>query len=521
MTQRVERAISGRGIRLSASTIRIPKKGRIRIILLVIFCIIGTKYFFHKAPPHTAIVKNDRRQETPRVQSQPPKVQQTAPPVAKTTPQEFSPHEEIQKEKQKQEQPADRTAKKPRQPFFGRLPFFSKPEIPRRDFSASDLAALLKKHPCRPGTVRDTISADNKRFVVHYSIDTCVQRTGESLLNQYHPMYGACVAMDCKSGRVLALVSYNRPTEPPLGDDLFVKSIFPAASIFKTVTAAAAIEKAGLTPESKLQLTGRRYTLYKFQLKPDLAASEPVSLEEAYAFSMNPVFGRIGVYIIGTPGIKEYIEKFGFNDRIPFELENESPHAEVEEGDSLMAVAEIASGFNRKTRMSPLYGAMLAASVAENGKMPVPYFVDSITCGGTDSCTVYRGRPRTWRTPMKASTAAFMKSMMSRVVQYGTARSSFRYVRHSAFFDNIDYGGKTGTVDEDKLGKVDWFVGFACHPTDSQQRIAVGVVTVHDQYWTVHSSFIAAEIFRKYIRRGQIEEKASSVEKSTNMKPGG
>jgi hypothetical protein len=62
MTQRVERAISGRGIRLSASGIRIPKKGRIRIILLVIFCVIGIKYIFHKAPPHTAVVKQDRSQ---------------------------------------------------------------------------------------------------------------------------------------------------------------------------------------------------------------------------------------------------------------------------------------------------------------------------------------------------------------------------------------------------------------------------------------------------------------------------
>jgi len=122
---------------------------------------------------------------------------------------------------------------------------------------------------------------------------------------------------------------------------------------------------------------------------------------------------------------------------------------------------------------------------------------------------------------MKASTATYIKTMMSRVAQFGTARSSFKYIRHSACFDNIDYGGKTGTVDEDKLGKIDWFIGFACHPSDPRQRIAVGVVTVHDQYWTVHSSYIAAEIFRKYIKREQVEEKSSKAERSTNTKPVG
>jgi cell division protein FtsI/penicillin-binding protein 2 len=416
---------------------------------------------------------------------------------------------------------AVKAQQQPHQSLFARLGLFTKPEIPKHDFTVLDLTVLLKKHPSPPGTVLDTFTADNKRYVVHYSIDTCVQHTGENLLRQYHPKYGALIAMECQTGRVLAMVSYNRPTEPQLGNDLFVKSLFPAASVFKTVTAAAAIEKAGLGVDSKMQLTGRRYTLYKFQLKQDLPASEPVSLEEAYAFSMNPVFGRIGVYIVGTSGIREYIDKFGFNSRIPFELENENPHAEINASDSMMRVAEIASGFNQKTKMSPLFGAMLAASVSENGKMPVPYFVDSICCAGTDTCTLYRGRPRTWRSPMKEATASVIKSMMSRVAQYGTARSSFKYIRHTASFDNIDYGGKTGTIDEDKLGKIDWFIGFARHPSDPKQRIAVGVVTVHDQYWTVHSSFIAAEIFRKYIRREGLEAKARNVAHSSSPKPVG
>ncbi len=499
MAQRVERVKAGRGQRLFRFGFRVrvsvPKKGRIRIVLFFVVCILGIRFFPHKEPLHKAVVKQQPVSETPRPQ---PKAVQ---------------------EKQQEEAAEPAPAPQPHPSLLARLGLFSKPEIPRHEFTLPDLAVLLKKHPSPPGTVKDTFTVDNKRYVVHYSIDTCVQHTGENLLHQYHPKYGALVAMECQTGRVLAMVSYNRPTEPPLGNDLFIKSIFPAASVFKTVTAAAAIEKAGLSPDSKMQLTGRRYTLYKFQLKQDLSSSEPISLEDAYAYSMNPVFGRIGVYIIGTSGIREYIDKFGFNSRIPFELENENPFAEIKAGDSLMAVAEIASGFNQKTRMSPLFGAMLAASVSENGRMPVPFFVDSITCGGGDSCALYRVRPNLLRTTMKESTASIIKSMMSRVVQYGTARSSFKYIRHTASFDNIDYGGKTGTVDEDKLGKIDWFIGFARHPSDKKERIAVGVVTVHDQYWTVHSSFIGAEIFRKYIRREQVEQKANRVEKTAGQKP--
>jgi membrane peptidoglycan carboxypeptidase len=514
MARRVERVKSGRGMRSLKSGFRIPKKGRIRIVLFFIVCILGIRFFSHKETSHKPVSK-----QQPVAQIPGPQARQQTGPQAGTAPVQ-------EKTSEKPAEPAPTaSAPQPHPSFFSRFGLFSKPEIPKHDLSVADLTGLLKKHPSNPGTVTDSFTADNKRYVVHYSIDTCVQHTGENLLRQYHPMYGALVAMEPQSGRVLALVSYNRPTVPQLGNDLFVKSIFPAASVFKTVTAAAAIEKAGLNPDSKMQLTGRRYTLYKFQLKQDLAVSEPVSLEEAYAFSMNPVFGRIGVYITGTSGIREYIDKFGFNSRIPFELENENPHAEINANDSLMAVAEISSGFNQKTKMSPLFGAMLAASVSEEGRMPVPFFVDSITTcgggGGGDSGAVYRCRPHIWRTTMKEGTASLIKSMMSRVVQYGTARSSFKYIRHTSSFDNIDYGGKTGTIDEDKLGKVDWFIGFARHPADPKQRIAVGIVTVHDQYWTVHSSFIAAEIFRKYIRHEQFEAKARGVEKTSTTKPVG
>lgn len=531
MAQRVERVKSGRGIRSLKSRLHIPKKGRIRIVLFILICFVGIRVLSHREPHHKpGVVSQAQHQQSkpaPQISGPPPpQVQERTPQKPAEPPAVPAPVTQEQKEEpppaaEPHKDDAVKAQQQPHQSLFARLGLFTKPEIPKHDFTVLDLTVLLKKHPSPPGTVLDTFTADNKRYVVHYSIDTCVQHTGENLLRQYHPKYGALIAMECQTGRVLAMVSYNRPTEPQLGNDLFVKSLFPAASVFKTVTAAAAIEKAGLGVDSKMQLTGRRYTLYKFQLKQDLPASEPVSLEEAYAFSMNPVFGRIGVYIVGTSGIREYIDKFGFNSRIPFELENENPHAEINASDSMMRVAEIASGFNQKTKMSPLFGAMLAASVSENGKMPVPYFVDSICCAGTDTCTLYRGRPRTWRSPMKEATASVIKSMMSRVAQYGTARSSFKYIRHTASFDNIDYGGKTGTIDEDKLGKIDWFIGFARHPSDPKQRIAVGVVTVHDQYWTVHSSFIAAEIFRKYIRREGLEAKARNVAHSSSPKPVG
>jgi membrane peptidoglycan carboxypeptidase len=108
--------------------------------------------------------------------------------------------------------------------------------------------------------------------------------------------------------------------------------------------------------------------------------------------------------------------------------------------------------------------------------------------------------PRVLRTPFKESTASRLKELMARVVLRGTARKSFTYARRSQCFSGVEYGGKTGTVDDEELGKIDWFIGFARGAENVRLRMAVGVVTVHDEYWTVHSSFIGEELLRLYFR---------------------
>jgi penicillin-binding protein A len=450
--------------------LNIPRKGRIRAILIILFLVIAVKLMSHRQTPDGHVP----------VKAQPAAV-------------------------------ADRpaTLKKNTRSFF-RLPFFRHADnrqaavVKTYGLSHANIVDLLKVHAPVFQLCRDTIVRDKKRYVVYYSIDTALQKCGETLLKRYHPKYGAFIVMETGTGRVRSLVSYTRDGEDSLGENLYCKSIFPAASVFKTVTAAAAVEKAHVSPDSTFSLAGRRYTLYKFQLAQELASCQDITLADAYCQSVNPVFGRIGLYVVGKAGLTEYMRKFGFNCAIPFDLDNEKPTSDENMKDSLLIIAEAASGFNTVTRISPLFGALIASSIAENGVMPVPTLVDSVY---GDSCIVYRAAPGTWRTPIKENTASALKDMMSRVVQKGTARHSFHYARNSTCFIDVEYGGKTGSVDEDTLGKIDWFIGFARHKSDPKQRLAVGVVTVHDEYWTVHSSFIGEELFRTSLSRTKKAEK--------------
>jgi cell division protein FtsI/penicillin-binding protein 2 len=145
----------------------------------------------------------------------------------------------------------------------------------------------------------------------------------------------------------------------------------------------------------------------------------------------------------------------------------------------------------------------MAAGIAQRGQIPVPHMIDSIFNGDS---IIYRAESQPFQTAIAPSTARELTNLMQCVARYGTARKSFRYIKSSSRFDNIEYGGKTGSVDKDSVGRVDWFIGFAKHPDDKRQRIAIGVLTVHGAFWTVHSSYIAAEYFRKYLRNIQLED---------------
>lgn len=374
-----------------------------------------------------------------------------------------------------------------------------------KSYSINDVAVLLAHHRPRLTRETDTIALKNGAVALHYSIDTVLQHKGRLLLGRYHPKYGAIALLDPVSGRVLSLVSYVNDGEPYLGNDLYCRSLFPAASVFKVVTASGAIEHGMLNPKSMLKQVGRNHTLYSFQLEKNLSNYREISLEKAFAYSINPVFGRLGIYVLGRQGLQSYAQRFGFSQTIPFELETDP--ASFELGDSPFEFAELASGFNQSTRISPLFGALMACAVSEGGLIPKPRLVDSIDAIN-NGYQVYTGATGLWKRAVRAETADDMKQMMMSVARYGTARKSFANIRNTSSFGGIEYGGKTGSVDKDGIGRVDWFVGFARDPHDSSRRIAGAVVTVHGPYWTVHSSYVAAELFRARFRELDRREKA-------------
>jgi penicillin-binding protein A len=117
--------------------------------------------------------------------------------------------------------------------------------------------------------------------------------------------------------------------------------------------------------------------------------------------------------------------------------------------------------------VTPLQMALVAAAVANNGKIMEPHLLKRVT--GPHGGTVVRVHPRVWKRAMKPQTAAELNQMMQGVVQSGTGTA--------AQISGIKVAGKTGTA-ETGLNHVytAWFIFFA--PADNPQ-VAGAVVLEH------------------------------------------
>jgi len=323
--------------------------------------------------------------------------------------------------------------------------------------------------------------------VLDYAFDPSLQAMAEDLLDQYKPDLGSIVAIDASTGRVLAMYSENRAFV--LEGNVAIAHTYPSASVFKVVTAGAAIEDQKANPSTLIPYAGRDHTLYKSQMKERVSGWRRISsLKAAFAQSINTVFGRLGVFSLGKEPLKNFSTRFGFETTIPSEFPVEISHS-ANPSDEFQ-LAEMASGYTQDNVMSPLHGALIAAAVANDGVMMQPYFVNAAFLKSGKA--VYRSEPAVFSKVMSPETAKELRTLMYETVATGTSKKSFRGFFRGKFSE-LEVGGKTGHLTDQHLGgKIDWFVGFA---QSHGRKIAVSVLTMHKKYWTVKSSFLARKAF--------------------------
>ena len=344
--------------------------------------------------------------------------------------------------------------------------------------------------------------AQKEQLRLRYTIDPQLQGKIKQLIRAYNPDWASFVALDARTGKVLSMFSHS--SEKSTAENLALKASFPAASVFKIVTAAAAVESHDVSAETIIPFNGRSHTLYKNNVKYTRTNrwTRYMPLRKAFGKSINTVFGKLGMNILGYDLLIEYAQKLGFNRPIPADFPIQASRVDLDPKDP-WALAEVASGFTRDNTLSPLHGALLAAVLANDGVMMEPYIVDRIST--PEGALLYEAQPQAASVSLAKGTTDELRNMMQETVKSGTSRGSFRSFLRSSRFRHLEVGGKTGSLTgKDPKGKCDWFVGYA---SDGNERIAFAALTINKEYWKVRSAYLARKYIEAYFRQQSAQKR--------------
>ena len=298
----------------------------------------------------------------------------------------------------------------------------------------------------------------------------------QSLYNEYQNDKSASVALNPKTGEVLALVStpsysnndfvlglstdkwnaLNNDSNQPMMSRY--KQTYTPGSTMKPITAAIGLETKTIDANKDLGAKDKwqKDSSWGNYYVTTLHAPSPNNLKNAITYSDNVYFARSALNI-GKDNLFKYYKNLKIGEKIPFELAlNRSQYINKNQKVNDQFIAD--SGYGQgQILMNPLQLASIYSSFVNEGSIYQPHIV--------------QGKTKTWiKNVFSKETSQTIKEDLINVIadEKGTG--------HSIYHDNVTLAGKTGTAEikqsqSDTTGtELGWFTVMT---TDSKQPLLI------------------------------------------------
>ncbi len=378
-------------------------------------------------------------------------------------------------------------------------------------------------------SLNDTLSGEADALFYHRISDILSGRQGrgatvsltidpqaqQAAWNALQGKRGAVVALDPTDGAILALASapsydpnrlaahdtaavsqawqeLNEHPARPMTNRAIGGDLYPPGSVFKLITAAAALESGDYTAATEIPGPGT-YTLpgsssvmnnFAAGRQDPCGPDDRSSLADALRQSCNTSFAMLGVEL-GEERLTKTAEEFGFGQSLTIPM-GVTPSRIGEDLDDAQLATTAIGQF--ETRVTPLQMAMVAGAVANDGVVMQPQLVRSVRTA--DLSTVQELRAQELGQPLSAANASQMRQMMVSAVEDGTGGA--------AMIDGVEVGGKTGTAQwGEGRNPHSWFVGYG---QVEGRRVAVAVLVEEGGYGSRTAAPIARDVMEAVIR---------------------
>ena len=298
----------------------------------------------------------------------------------------------------------------------------------------------------------------------------------QSLYNEYQNDKSASVALNPKTGEVLALVStpsysnndfvlglstdkwnaLNNDSNQPLMSRY--KQTYTPGSTMKPITAAIGLETKTIDPDKDLGAKDKwqKDSSWGSYYVTTLHAPSPNNLKNAITYSDNVYFARSALNI-GKDNLFKYYKNLKIGERIPFELAlNKSQYINKNQKANDQLIGD--SGYGQgQILMNPLQLASIYSAFVNNGSIYRPHLVE-------------QGEQMWIQRVFSDKTVKTIKEDLINVIadEKGTG--------HAIYRDNVILAGKTGTAEikqsqSDTTGtELGWFTVMT---TDSKQPLLI------------------------------------------------
>jgi len=278
------------------------------------------------------------------------------------------------------------------------------------------------------------------------TIDEVIQHIVEKELDramvEFAPEYAGVIAVDPKTGEILALASrpdfypehYADYSETAWRNPLISHSFEPG-STFKLATISAALEEDIVTLNDGYYCRGF-FTASGRNIKCWSAGHGSQTIKQVLWNSCNPGFMSMGTRL-GKEKLFEYIRAFGYGSKTGVDLPGENPG--ILFNVKTMSDADLAvSSFGQGNAVTPIQQVMAAAAIANGGTLMKPMIVKEIRDENGD--LVKEMQPKKVRQVITEDTAAELSIALADGVERGSGVF--------AMVEGYRIAGKTGTAEK-------------------------------------------------------------------------
>lgn len=287
-----------------------------------------------------------------------------------------------------------------------------------------------------------------------------------------------------------------------------ISDLYEPGSVFKLVTAAAALDTGVCTPQDTFVCAGKINVAGTWFRCANGHIHGLETFAQGLAVSCNPCFIQIGARL-GKENFCQYFEDFGLREATGIDLPGEIKRSEYYTADRMGPVELASCSFGQSSKVSYLQMITAVAAIVNGGRLMQPYVVQRITA--PDGTVLREVEPTVKRQVIQEETSATMCDLIEAVITDGTGQK--------AAVPGYRVGGKSGTsqkLDSDNEGaRISSFVAVA--PLD-QPRLAVLVCLDEPHSWTTSggtlSGPVCAEVLKKALPYLGIEPQVESAGQS-------